>query len=166
MNAVQQIIDNHMPHPAMVFDHMYNVLNMNESALALKLDLFDLSSPEDFPEYAKNSIEGLFHPKGYGKYITNFSDIANFMYRRLLDEISQTGESEQSQNLLERISSYELFKKLDKNKVIEPTTFPSLLVKLSKNGNENSFYTVVSSFGAPFDVTIQNLRIELFFPSR
>ena len=163
-SAVEQIIQNHLPNPAMVFDHLHNVLYMNETALALNLELYNVNSLNDLPAFAVNLVEGLFHPDGYGKFVTNFDEVASFMFRRLLDEISQIGDSENSRQLLKRISTYESFIALDKNKIIKPTAFPSLTINLKKGYKEYCFYTAVSSFGAPFDVTIQNLRIELFFP--
>ena len=163
-SAVERIINNHMPYPAVVFDHLHNVLNLNEAAGHLMCQLYSVETVDRLPPFATNMIEGIFHPDGYGMYLTNFDTVAAIMYKRLLEEVNHIGNTPESEMLLERIKSYESFKQLDKHKIIEPHAFPSVTINLKKGEIDVQFYTVVSSFGSPFDVTIQNLRIELFFP--
>ena len=42
---------------------------------------------------------------------------------------------------------------------------PTVDLKLRKDDIELSFFTTVTTFGTPQDVTLQELRIESYFPS-
>ncbi len=159
--AVELIINNHMPLPALVFDHLHNVLMANGAAMEFQMWLYD----GKLPDFASNLLVGLFHSEGYGRYLKNFEEVASFMFRRLTAEVSQMGRpSEEANRLISTIRSMESFDPSYQRNALRSANFPALTMDFEKDGISESVYSLVSSFGAPFDITIQNLRIELFFP--
>ena len=48
---------------------------------------------------------------------------------------------------------------------ISPPSLPFLTMQLEKDDLKLSLFSVVSTFGHPHDVTLQQLRIETFFPA-
>ncbi|MCJ8345385.1 helix-turn-helix transcriptional regulator [bacterium] len=162
-NAVELILGNHMPYPAIAIDPMHNILMANDAAIQLQLFLYDVVKPSDLPECASNVLLGLFHQNGHGKFIENFEEVASLMYQRFLAEISHYHNEQEAKQLHQSIKSCARFSKSFQCHTSE-NSFPTLTVDFKKGDQSMSFFSMISSFGAPFDITIQNLRIELFFP--
>ncbi len=163
-SAVDRIITTHDPYPAIVFDWRHDVLAANAGAMRLQMFLFDVADPDNLPSIASNVLRGLLHPDGYRNYIANWDHVAATMLRRLRAEVLAAGSPRDGIKLLDELSGYDGV----------PTTWrqcpdldwqePMLAIEIAKNGQTIGLFSTLTSLGAPFEVTLQETRIESFFP--
>lgn len=163
--AINRILENQTPYPAFVYDRLHNVLLANPAALKLQAFLYDAQSLMDLPHFAGNILRGLLHPDGYRRFVTNWDSLASVMLRRLRAEIFSAGQPKEALELLEEVSSYEGIPTDWQHRSDLDWRQPMLTVDFSKDGKEFSLFTTLTSLGAPFDITLQEIRIESYFPA-
>ncbi|MEM9682291.1 MAG: transcriptional regulator [Pseudomonadota bacterium] len=162
--AVDRIIQAHEPYPALVFDWRHDVIAANASAMRLQTFLFGVDRPEDLPSIAGNVLRGLIHPDGYRNHIGNWDHVTATMLRRLRAEVLAAGSTRDGVELLEELSAYDGV----------PTTWrqcpdldwqePMLPIEIVRGDKTIRLFSTLTSLGAPFEVTLQETRIESFFP--
>lgn len=163
--ALDQMLLAHNPYPAFVFDWRHDIIAANQAAISLQLFLFDAARPEDLPDCASNVMRGLLHPDGYRDHIANWEHVASVMLRRFRAEILALGKSDEGGELLEEFSACVGESARHKFASTENHSGPMLTVDIDKGGTAFSVFSILSSLGAPFDVTLQEIRIESFYPA-
>lgn len=163
--AIQRILSNHEPFPAFVYDRLHNVLLANNSALKLQAFLYDAQSIADLPPFAGNILRGLLHPDGYKQYIENWDMLASVMLRRLRAESFAFGKPREAIDLLEELSSYPGIPEDWQHRSDLDWREPMLTVDFAKDDLKFSLFTTLTSLGAPFDITLQEIRIESYYPA-
>lgn len=160
------ILKHHEPYPAIVFDGGWDLLLVNE-AVKRSLDLF--VHLEEFwstmtPGKPPNILRLVFHPEGLRPYITNWDLLSGHLLKQLRRQISEVGRSGPAGALLDEITSYPATN--------PPTTDISLShaesvlpLELKKGDLRANLYSTIATFGTPQDITLQELRIETFFPA-
>lgn len=156
--AIQRLIDNHEPYPAFVVDTGYKILMKNSG-----YDHFVKFYAGDaaLRKY-DNAIRILFAEDGLRPYVRDWPSVEQFLLARLRDEMisSQHGE------LLM------LYKEITSHRNNENTIdfrldsgFPIMNLVLEKNSLRANFFTMITTLGTPLELTTQEIRIELLFPS-
>lgn len=163
MNDVRRAIDlllaHHEPYPAMVFDALWNVVKINQGAGAL---LGALIEPDaETAAIVANGMRFIFHPRGARPYIENWSEVAGYALDQLRRELHHTPR-EGAAALLAEIEALAGDAARAVPRAVET---PLLEVRLRKGERRLRFYTTVTTLGTPLDVTVQELRIETYFPA-
>ncbi|BDA79498.1 transcriptional regulator [Leptospira kobayashii] len=154
-DAIHFILKQQEPYPAILTNGSWDVLRVNSAAGFL----FGLLFPGS-PVIGQNLMELLFHPDGFRKYILNWDEVCPFLLGRLKQE-ARLGKRE-SFELYERISK---FLPKDQVEFLPKENLPLISVDISFEGKVLSFLSVISAFGTPLDVGLQELKIETFFPN-
>lgn len=162
--ALDHLLRAHQPYPAFVFDWRHDVIAANDAAIVLQLFLFGAERPEELPDCAKNVMRGLLHPDGYRAHIANWDHVASVMLRRFRTETLELGKSAEGREMLEEFSAY-----VDDPPELGPAGTeerpdPMLTIDIDKDGVSFSLFSILSTLGAPFDVTLQEIRVESFYP--
>lgn len=163
--AVDHILSAHEPYPSIVFDWRHDIIGANEAAAKLLMFLFDVSTPEDMPPFADNLLRGLLHPDGYRDRIENWEQAASTLLRRLRAEILAAGRAEEGAALLNELSSYPGVPCGWRQCTDINWQKPIMTVKIKKGATSFGLFSMLTSLGAPFEVTLQEIRIESFFPA-
>jgi transcriptional regulator with XRE-family HTH domain len=163
--ALTMMMSQQEPYPAMVVDECYNVLRTNNGALKLMGLIYGVTRPEDFPADAGNLLRGLFAPDGYREHISNWSEIAPCILKRLQAEANGQGGKEELQELLEEFTGYPGIPEDWKQHVPGEWLAPVLTVDIAKDGVQLSFFSTIATLGTPQDVTLQEIRVESWFPA-
>jgi hypothetical protein len=109
-----------------------------------------------------NAIRILFSEDGLRPYVKDWPAIEQFLLARLWEEVVSTQNSE-------LVALYQEIKRLATSK--SPVHFemdsnlPVMSLVLEKKAEKASFFTTITTLGTPLDLTTQELRIELLFPS-
>ncbi len=159
--ALQFMLESHLPYPALLVDNLYNVIDANAAAIRFQLFLYDLDAPEALPEHSKNLLAGVFHPEGYGKYIENHEQVTSTLFSRLVKEVHYAGNPQEGLDLINRLRSY--CPAIDVE-LPDVESLPILQTRLVKGDVALNLVTTIASFGSPFDVTVDKLKIETFLP--
>lgn len=153
--ALERFLRAHEPYPAIVLDGHYTIVSAND-ALG---PVVDGVAPE-LLEPPANALRVALHPEGMAPRIVNFGEWSGHLLHELRRRTALTGEAE-----LERLHA-----ELAAYPGVElepPTTGAGILVplRLQVDGSELAFISTVSTFGAAIDITLEELRVEAFYPA-
>lgn len=157
MDAVDQMLVQHEPHPALLMDRYWNVLRTNAAAPVFFGSMMNL---ESFPK-PRNLLELTFDPAGLRPHIENWEAVATGLLQRVHREAIGLVIDQKLETLLTKLTQYpgvEALPKLaDLNSPVLPITF--------LRGTERiSYFSLVTTIGTPQTVTTQELRLECMFP--
>lgn len=157
--AVDFILRQQEPWPAIVMDRHWNLLQVNNGATKLIGWLLG-RSPED-----RNVVRQVFRNDMLRPYIVNWDEVAADMVRRLNQEIDWVPTDKESQALLAEVLAYDGVPAQWKKRDLHTPASPMLTFTFRKDGKEVSLFSTWTTFGAPHDVTLEELRIESSFPA-
>lgn len=171
MAAIRKALDfmlrQQEPYPAIVVDRYWNLLLTNEAASQLIAAFLTLEQLQThFGQDGKiNLMRAMLHPQGFRPFIANWEDFSGHLLQRLHREAIAEGESEQSMALLEELMSYPGMREIWHR--TSPTTQNALLltIHLQRDDLELQFFSTIATLGTPYDITLQELRIECLFPA-
>ena len=157
--AVDFILKQQEPWPAIVMDRHWNLLQVNNGATKLVEWLLE-RSPED-----RNVVRQVFRHDMLRPYIVNWEEVAADMVRRLNQEIDWVPTDTESQTLLAEVLAYPGVPAHWRARDLQTPASPMLTFTFRKGNTEVSFFSTWTTFGAPHDVTLEELRIESSFPA-
>jgi transcriptional regulator with XRE-family HTH domain len=157
--AVEFILKQQEPYPAIVVDRYWNLLQANGSAGQLFGFLLD------GPPAEANVLRMVFRPDGLRPVIANWEEVAGDMIRRLHQESVGPDEANDGRALIAEVLSYPgVPARWHTEELTAPTT-PLLTIVFRKNGRELRFFSTITTFGTPKDITLEQLRIECSYPA-
>jgi transcriptional regulator with XRE-family HTH domain len=158
-NALNFMLAQQEPFPAAVVDRRWNVLQANKGAVAL---LEFLAGPLK-PDASPNLADALVAPDVLRPHLVNWVDVVRYFLRSVEADAAADGTAETA-GLLERLLNY-----ADVRAAISPalplnSEGPVLPLHFQKGGTTLRLFTTIATLGTPQDITLQELRIESFFP--
>lgn len=157
--VLQFILDRHNPYAAVVLDRYANCLMGNGASAQLVAALVDASLLGDHMNY----LRILLHPLGVRRWIVNWEEVARTMLGRAEHELGQS-KDDQAAVLLSEVRGYAGLSTRERS---SPLSVADLLlpIHIRKNDLELRLFSTIMTLGTPQDVTLQELRIETFFPA-
>ena len=158
-HVLQFILDRHMPYGALVLDRFSNCLMGNDASARLLSQVVDASllTPN------ANMLRAIFHPLGVRRCIVNWPEVARVLLDRAERELSEANDEVAAQ-LLRELTEYA--KDVSKPPARGLQSGDVLLpVHIRKDGIELRLFSTIMTIGTPQDITLQELRIETFFPA-
>ncbi len=153
IQAIENMLENHMPYPAIVLNQNWDITNSNASADLLLNMLGATKNP--------NLVEVLVTEQGR-EMVSNWNDVARELLIRLRYEISFLAQSDR----LEELEALLLSFCDDDEKRVEANINDVVVTTNFKFGDQAlSFFSIVAQLGTIQDITISEQRIELMFPS-
>jgi transcriptional regulator with XRE-family HTH domain len=158
--AIEVILANHEPCPAFVIDGAWNLLEANAGIAAF----LDLIAPK-LLEPPMNVIRASLHPSGLSRCIVNFDEYAAHVVERLNRQLATTADPGLAA-LLDEVMAYpDVARALGDGAVLPPLAAVLPMHFRLDDGTELRFFSTMTVFGSPLDVTIAELAIESFFPA-
>ena len=156
--VLQFILDRHLPYAAVVVDRYWNCLLTNRAATRF---LKALTSPQ-MNGLHNNLLRATFHPEGTCRWIVNWPEVARHLMSHAEVEFGSTEDS-MGVALLAEIRSYRGGSAL-------PETAPPpgdllLPIHLPMGDLDLRLFSTIMILCRPQDVTLQELRIETWFPA-
>jgi len=150
------------PYPAIVVDRQWTMLKANGGAARLVEAFADASAAA---EWGGNAMRLMFHPRGLRPHIVNWEAMAAALIQWLhRDVLSGLGGAETRQ-LLGELLSYPGVPPRWRTLDLDVSTAPFLAIDFSKGDLHLRFFSTLTSLGTPHDITLQELRVEAFFPA-
>ncbi|HTP70975.1 MAG TPA: helix-turn-helix transcriptional regulator [Burkholderiaceae bacterium] len=157
-DALTRLLHAHDPAPAFVLDDAWDILQMNRGSAAL-LGLLGLE-PTLLGEQP-NLLRALFTPGGLAERLINADEVLGEVWSRAQREAAASPALRAIVQLLRAVVPRRLGAALP-----AAASTPLLLTRLrARGGDELTFFSAFTSFGAPLDVTAASLRVEHFFPA-
>jgi len=146
------------PYPCLVVDRRWNLIEANKGAAAMVAFLVGPLAPGQ----AVNLADALVAPNVLRPHLKNWSEVVGYFVRSVEADAAADGTSETAA-LRERLLSYP-----DVRQTIAATAqtagAPVLAMHFEKGNTALKLFTTIATFGTPQDITLQELRIECFFP--
>ncbi len=163
--AIDFMLRQQEPYPAVVIDRLWNLLQANEAANAFTVFLFEGMPPAPPPGKAPNLLRWILDPKALRSKISNWEEVARYLVSTTYAEILAAGGEPKALAFIEEIMAYPdvpaSFRKLR----FEERPAPMLTVDYLVSGKALSVFTTIATLGTPQDITLQEVRVECFFPA-
>jgi transcriptional regulator with XRE-family HTH domain len=149
------------PFPALVVDGEWNIVMRNEGAARI-FDLF--VTPDCGNDEVPNVMRTVFRPDGIRQYIVNWEELAECLVQSLHRQVAATG-SDAMARLRDELLAYPGVP--SRWSVPDPMVAmpPLVSMKLKKDDLALAFFSMITTLETPRDVTLQQLKIECFFPA-
>jgi hypothetical protein len=159
--AIERMLAQQEPYPMMVLSHRYDILRVNTAGMRLMQNLVREPSAMTAPP---NVMRMLFDPRLSRSFVLDWERVARTLLSRMHREaLSRAGDEVLTgliQELLAMPDVPQSFRAPDFSQASEPT----LIFRLRVGEQELAFLTTVTVFNAPQNVTLEELRIESYFP--
>jgi transcriptional regulator with XRE-family HTH domain len=177
--ALDRILRQHEPFPALLMDRYWNVLMTNESAprfFNCFIDMSQLSGP-------RNLLRLLFKPDGMRPFVERWDEVAASLIHRVRSEATGRVIDEKTRELMAELLAYSEVRigsrpaghtarqnhrdRRDKDHSGTGTAsiLPMIPISFCKSQTVLNYFSLVTTVGTPQTVAAQELRIESMFPA-
>ena len=166
MQALDFMLAQQAPYPALVVDRLWNLVMANEPA-AKMMRLF-LGMPAHAPiprDGSVNVLRLILDPNGLRQYLVNWEDVCTDLLQWVQREAMGDGPGSEATALLDELMALPGIAAAASQPNLERRALPFLPVTLRKDEVELNLFTTITTLGTPHDVTVHELRLESFFPA-
>ena len=148
------------PYPALVIDGYHDIVMRNDASRRI-FEIFRGPVPAN---RTINGLRTIFDPNGLRPFIVNWDEMAECLMQGLQRQIVETG-SDRLMKMRDELLAFPgvpaRFKSLSEMRA-EP---PIINMHLRKGDVSLAFFSAVTFIGRARDITLQELKIECFFPA-
>jgi transcriptional regulator with XRE-family HTH domain len=181
--ALERILHQHEPFPALVMDRYWNVLMTNDSAPRFFNCFIDMSRRKG----PRNMLHLMFDPDGMRPFVEHWDEVASSLIHRLRTEATGRIIDEKSKELIAALLAYPEVKPgpnpgatLGRDTTRQShrglrgegnsatgtaPTLPMIPISFRKSETVLNYFSLVTTVGTPQTVAAQELRIESMFPA-
>jgi transcriptional regulator with XRE-family HTH domain len=157
--ALDYMLAQQEPFPCVAVDRQWNLLRSNSGAVRLVEFLIGPLAP-DTPV---NLADALVAPDVLRPYLVNWADVVRYFVRSVEADAVADGTPETAA-LHQRLLAYEGVRAAMTSAPIELAIAPVLPMHFRKGKIDMRLFTTIATLGIPQDITLQELRVESFFP--
>ncbi len=165
-DAVQQILDHAEPYPALVLDGRWNLSSANSAALKFFGHFVDpfaalaaIGNPDRF-----QMVRLCLHESGLQPFIANWEALVASFLSRARRALLANPRDEHLPVLIEEILSHPQAPD-DWRVVWSSQSAPAIEMVMRKDQQTYRLFTMLAHFGAPTDITLEEMSVELFYPA-
>lgn len=157
--ALNHMMAQQEPYPAAVVDRRWNLLRANRGAVRL----VEFLTGPIAPDAKINLADALVAPDVLRPHLLNWKEVVRYFIRSVEADAAADGTDETAA-LLQRLRTYDGVQAATRTPSEAPST-PVLPMHFQKDGTSLRLFTTIATLGTPQDITLQELRIESFFPA-
>jgi transcriptional regulator with XRE-family HTH domain len=158
--ALQRMLRQHEPFPAIVMDRHWNVLMANNAGPRLFNCFIDLTK---WPK-PRNLLHLMFDPAGLRPFVANWPEMACGLLGRVNREALGRVIDDRTKALLAELSQYPGVKS-EWRAPSQGATMPMIPLTFVKEGVRLNYFSMITTVGTPQTVTAEELRLECMFPA-
>lgn len=158
--ALERMVAQHEPYPAIVMDRYWNVLLTNDAAPRFFnsfINLFARPSPRNLPHL-------LFDPKGMRPFIANWDSLARSLIQRIRREAVGHVVDQKTKKLLAELLDYPEVPS-DWMAPEMSGTLPVIPISFVRDGAMMNYFSLITTVGTPQTIAAQELRVECMYPA-
>jgi transcriptional regulator with XRE-family HTH domain len=155
--AIDRMLEQHEPHPAIVLDRYWNVIRTNQAAPQFFSSFIDLQARPK----PRNLLDLMFDPAGMRPFIEEWETVAGGLLQRVRREAVGQVVDVGVAKLLERLREYPGVAQL--KPPLTPQS-PVLPIVFRRGSERFSYFSLITTVGTPQCITAQELRVECMFP--
>jgi transcriptional regulator with XRE-family HTH domain len=160
--ALEFVLRQQEPYPAIVIDRHWDILQANHGTARL-VELF--LEPAAAGELGPNAMRLMLHPRGFRPHIVNWEAMAAALIQWLHRDVLSGMADAVTRRLLDELLAYPGVPRHWRRLDLDASTDPFLPIEFRRGDVELRYFSMLTSLGTPHDITLQELRIESFFPA-
>ncbi|SPB18947.1 transcriptional regulator [Caballeronia novacaledonica] len=163
VRALERVVRQHEPFPAIVMDRHWNVLMTNAAAPRFFGCFIDMAAREG----PRNMLHLIFDPKGMRPFVADWETVSRSLLQRVYRESVGRVVDDGTQSLLDELLAYPDAPrdwKTHHGRSAAPT-MPVIPICFVSEGAVLRYFSMVTTVGAPQNVATQELRLECMFPA-
>ncbi len=157
--AIEAILAQQEPYPAFLLNRHWDVLAAN--AAAVRVNRFVLGGRDS---RHTNMLRQFFDPHDLRAAVANWEEVAGGLIHHLHSLVAAAPGDETARALLAEVLAYPGVPSRWRRRDADGGATPLLTTVLRRDGTELHFFSTITTFGTPRDVTIEELHIECCFP--
>jgi transcriptional regulator with XRE-family HTH domain len=158
--ALERMIAQHEPYPAIVMDRYWNVLLTNEAAPRFFNCFIDMSARPS----PRNLLHLMFDPKGMRPFIAGWEALAKLLIQRVHREAVGHVVNQKTKDLVTDLLAYPNVQS-DWRVPERLTVMPMIPMSFVKDGAMMNYFSLVTTVGTPQTIAAQELRVECMYPA-
>jgi transcriptional regulator with XRE-family HTH domain len=158
--AIDLILSHQEPYPAFVLNRYFDVLGANDAAVRINQLVMG-----DKPSVHANLLHQIFDPADFRRVILNWPDVAARFIRQLHEELVATPFDMRARALLDDVLAYPEVPQGWRTRDIATAPTPIVTLTFASPLGPLRFFETITTFAAPRDVTLDELRIDCAFPA-
>jgi transcriptional regulator with XRE-family HTH domain len=160
--ALERMLRQHEPFPALVMDRYWNILVANEASPRFFNHFIDMKARTG----PRNMLHLMFDPDGMRPYVVDWDEVAPTLIQRIAREAVGHVTDAKTQELIAALLSYPGAKAEWKipRAMATPPILPVIPLGFIHSSGTLRYFSMVTTVGTPQTVTAQELRIECLFP--
>jgi transcriptional regulator with XRE-family HTH domain len=182
--ALERMLRQHEPFPAVVMDRYWNIFMANDSAPRF----FNSFNPQATHKAPRNILHLMFDPERMRPFIADWESVAKSLFERVYRESVGRIVDEKTQELMAALQAYPNVRADWKApEAVRPTSaarlptgrtpasrspsddaasrLPIIPIGFVKDGQVLNYFSLVATVGTPQTVAAQELRLECMFPA-
>jgi transcriptional regulator with XRE-family HTH domain len=170
MQALDFMLRQQAPFPALVVDRLWNLVRFNEPAAGFMKWLLGMPADAVIPRDGSiNVLRLMLDPAGLRPRLVNWQAVCADSLLWIQREAMADGPGSEATALLAELSALPgIAGGLTPDHHVpnlERRALPFLPLTLAHEGVELNLFTTITTLGTPHDVTVHELRLEAFFPA-
>jgi transcriptional regulator with XRE-family HTH domain len=157
--AIDLILAQQEPFPASVIDRRWNMIQTNKGLDRLLRRVLGGRPPRH-----SNMIRQIFDPEDVRSAIVNWEEVASAVIGNLQHELAVTPGDTAGRALAAEVLAYPGVPTRWRQRDVERAPSPLLTTVFRDGDAELSFFSTITTFAMPRDVTLDELRVESCFP--
>ena len=146
-----------------MLDRHWNVLRVNDGSARFQTHFLDARKVAALGP--PNAMRLMFHQDALRPCIVNWEATAASMIQWLHRDVASGFGGAEARNLLQELVGYPDVPRQWRTLDVEASTAPFLPIEFTRGDLTLRYFTTLTSLGTPHDITLQELRIESFFPA-
>ena len=158
--AVDLILAHQEPYPAFVVSRHWDVLATNKAAVRLNQILMKGRTSRH-----SNLLHQIFDPEDFRPVIANWHEVAARFIRHVHDDLTANPTDRRTHQLLDEIFAYPDVPARWRDRDLGDEPSPIVTFTFHSEVGELRFFETFTTFAAPYDVTLDEIRIDCTFPA-
>jgi transcriptional regulator with XRE-family HTH domain len=163
VRALERVVRQHEPFPAIVMDRHWNVLMTNDAAPRFFGCFIDMAAREG----PRNMLHLIFDPQGMRPFVADWKTVSRSLLQRVYRESVGHMVDDGTRRLLDELLAYPDVPRdwnTHHGRSAAPT-MPVIPIGFVSEGAVLRYFSMVTTVGAPQNVATQELRLECMFPA-
>ncbi|BCG03205.1 transcriptional regulator (plasmid) [Paraburkholderia sp. PGU19] len=162
VRALERVVRQHEPFPAIVMDRHWNVLMTNDGAPRFFNCFVDMAARKS----PRNMLHLMFDPQGMRPFVDEWDSVARSLLQRVHRESVGRVMDDGTARLLDELLAYPDVPRDWKTGHASwaAPVMPVIPIGFVSGGEVLRYFSMVTSVGAPQSIAAQELRLECMFP--
>lgn len=158
--AIEAMLKQQEPYPAFLMNRHWDIVMANDAALRMNRWLL---AGRDSPH--RNMLHNVFDPQDLRGALANWEEVAGHLLAHLHKLVATTPNDDKARGLLDAVLSYPGVPQQWRQRDLHSVPAPLLETIFERDGQRVAFFSTITTFGTPRDVTLEELHVESCFPS-